>query len=604
MKREIMYYFNSWDSHYKQPFGAIKTGDVMKINFSSTIQNIKVKFIIRRDFGQRHEFDMQLIEEGLYSSSVQFDVGHGLYFYYFEVTENTEWSAVRQYYGKSDTGGEGVLYLSEHDVRPYQVTVYDKDDQAPEWYREAVFYQIFPDRFYNGNEDDKINAPKPNSFLYGSYKDDPFYVKDETGGIARWDFFGGNLKGILKKIPYLQALGITAIYLNPIFLATSNHRYDTNDYLEIDPMLGSEKEFKVLLETLHQNGMHLILDGVFSHVGKNSRYFNISGEYGLTEGATKSIQSPYFDWFKFTDYPNDYKSWWGIKDLPEIDKDNESFRAFIYGKKASVLKKWNDFGIDGWRLDVADELPDSFIRGIRENLNAYPETVLIGEVWEDASNKISYGKRRNYILGDSLHGCMNYPFRDMIIRYLTGGLSAHDMAHQLMVLSENYPKEIFYNNLNNLGTHDTERILTMIGLENNENAIGLMFSLPGVPCVYYGDEAGLDGGKDPSNRKFFPWDNIDSKSYDLYKKWIAYRKSEKNLKAGEFSTFYANNILGVLRFSKDEKWISLFNPSLDRISLSFDAFTFLQEEVVDDELKTLLNQIEIEGKSNLIIKSK
>ncbi|WP_374286150.1 glycoside hydrolase family 13 protein [Lactococcus sp.] len=597
-----MYYFNSWNSEYKQPFGAIKAGQVMKINFSSTKENIAVKFIIRRDFGQRHEFEMQEIETGLYSSSVQFDVGHGLYFYYFEITEPTDWGDVKQYYGRSENNGEGVLYISEQDVKPYQVTVYDFDDKAPDWYRDAVFYQIFPDRFNNGNPDGKINAPKANSFLYGSLKDDPFYVKEENGAIARWDFFGGNLKGITAKIPYLKTLGVSAIYLNPIFSATSNHRYDTNDYLEIDEMLGDEVDFKELLDELHANQMHLVLDGVFSHVGKNSRYFNISKQYGENEGATQSIQSPYFDWFKFTDYPQDYKSWWGIKDLPEVDKDNESFRQFIYGKTNSVLQKWNDFGLDGWRLDVADELPDSFIRGIRENLNQYQDTVLIGEVWEDASNKISYGKRRDYILGDSLHGCMNYPFRDMIIRYLTGGMSAYDIAHQLMILSENYPTDIFYNNLNNLGTHDTERILTMIGQENNANAVGLMFSLPGVPCIYYGDEAGLTGGKDPSNRKYFPWDNIPEDTYQLYQKWTKLRNQENLLRAGSFTSFYADNCLGILRYDAGGAFVSMFNPSNEQVNFHFEDLHFSQKEVLSEEIKAMLQEIKIEAKSNVSFK--
>lgn len=597
-----MYYFNSWNSEFKQPFGAIKTGEVMKVNFSSDKENVTIKFIIRRDFGLRHEFDMHPIEKGLYSSSVQFDVGHGLYFYYFEISEQSDWGLVKHYYGRSESGGEGVLYISEQDVRPFQVTVYDKDDKAPEWYRDAVFYQIFPDRFNNGNSDGKINAPKPNSFIYGSHQDQPMYVKEENGDIARWDFFGGNLKGITQKIPYLKELGVTAIYLNPIFSATSNHRYDTNDYLAIDTMLGSEVDFKELIDKLHENKMHLVLDGVFSHVGKDSRYFNLAGTFGSKEGATKTPKSPYFDWFKFTDYPNDYKSWWGIKDLPEIDKDNESFRNFIYGEKDSVLEKWNNFGIDGWRLDVADELPDSFIRGIRKNLNQYENMVLIGEVWEDASNKISYGQRRDYILGDSLHGCMNYPFRDLIIRYLNGTIPANEIAHQLLGLSENYPKDIFYNNLNNLGTHDTERILTMIQPKNNDNAVSLMFSLPGVPCIYYGDEAGLTGGKDPNNRKFFPWDNIDPTYYKQYKKWSNYRTENEVLRSGDFSTFYCGDLLGIIRYTENDYFVTLINPSDQEIRIDFNAISFLQNLGVQEELKAKLDGLQIEKNETLFFK--
>ncbi|MFC4651489.1 glycoside hydrolase family 13 protein [Lactococcus nasutitermitis] len=599
-----MYYFNSWNKELKQPFGAIKVGEIMKVNFKTDRPDVSIKFIIRRDFGQRHEFDMQKISDELFSASVKFDVGHGLYFYYFEITETSDWGNVQHFYGCSGLGGEGVLYVAEQDVTPYQVTVFDSEDPAPDWYRESVFYQIFPDRFHNGNADEKINAPKPNSFIYGNKKDEPFYVKDENGNIARWDFFGGNLQGIIDKIPYLKNLGINAIYLNPIFSATSNHRYDTNDYLQIDSMLGSEEDFKQLIDMLHENEMHIILDGVFSHVGKESRYFNISGKYGDEVGAAKNPDSPYFDWFKFENYPFDYKSWWGIKDLPEIDKDNESFRDFIYAKDNSVLTKWNKFNIDGWRLDVADELPDTFIRGIRENLNDYPDKVLIGEVWEDASNKISYGQRRDYILGNSLHGAMNYPFRDMIINYLNGNRSAHDTAYNLMTLSENYPKDIFYNNLNNLGTHDTERILTMVGEENNALAVGMMFTLPGIPCIYYGDEAGLTGGKDPNNRKYMPWDTIQEAKHQLYKDWTSKRLSENTLKHGEFSTFFTENVLGILRYTDDEIFLYLINPSEEDISIDFETITFLQEFNFMADLKEKLNHIDISRKSSVDISFK
>lgn len=576
----------------------------MKVNFKTDKEKVEVKFIIRRDFGKRYEFPMQEVKEGEFKVVVPFDVGKGLYFYYFEILEPSDWGKIKQFYGCSGMGGEGVLYSNENDVKPYQLTVFSKEDLAPDWYRDAVFYQIFPDRFYNGNDDGKISNPKPNSFIYGSNSDTPFYVKYENGDIARWDFFGGNLRGISKKIPYLKGLGVTAIYLNPIFSGTSNHRYDTNDYLVIDSMLGDEAEFKVLLDKLHQEGMHLILDGVFSHVGKNSRYFNINGDFGDNEGAAKNPNSPYFDWFKFNDYPYDYKSWWGIKDLPEIDKDNESFRQFIYGEKDSVLAKWNDLGVDGWRLDVADELPDDFIQGIRENLDTYSEKMLIGEIWEDASNKISYGARRNYILGGSLQGCMNYPFRDIIIHFVNNQRSSHDVAYQLMNLRENYPKAIFYNNLNNLGTHDTERILTMVGDENNSLAISMMFVLPGVPCIYYGDEAGLDGGKDPENRKYFPWGDISQEFYNLYQTWSKRRQEEVTLRHGEFSVFFTDKVLGILRYTSDEIFIYVVNSSKEQVNFGEEKITYLQKLSFLHDVNEKLSGLTISGKSSLNLKIK
>ncbi|WP_335755323.1 alpha-amylase family glycosyl hydrolase [Tetragenococcus halophilus] len=238
-----------------------------------------------------------------------------------------------------------------------------------------------------------LTPPKKNSYIYATEEDDPLYVKDADGEILRWDFFGGNFKGILQKIPYLKELGVNGIYLNPIFEASSNHRYDTADYFAIDPVLGTQEDFETLVNTLHENDMRLILDGVFSHVGQNSRYFNVYGNYGKDKGAYNDRYSPYYSWFTFYDYPDDYASWWGIKDLPEVNKEDPGFQAFIYGNTNSVLSKWNQLGVDGWRLDVADELSDEFIKGIRKNLENFPEKVLLGEVWEDASNKISYHHR-------------------------------------------------------------------------------------------------------------------------------------------------------------------------------------------------------------------
>lgn len=598
-----MYYYNSWSTAHKKPFGAIRVGQMMEVLFDSDKPHVEVKFIIRRDFGKRYEFSMERTAIGKFRVLVPFDVGRGLYFYYFEISEPSDWGKIRHYYGSTGIGGEGILYGNEHDVKPYQLTVYDGEDVSPKWYREAIFYQIFPDRFHNGNEDGHINHPKPNSFIYGTKADTPFYVKEENGDLARWDFFGGNLQGIIKKIPYLKELGVTALYLNPIFSAISNHRYDTSDYLEIDSMLGTLDDFKELLKKVHESDMHVILDGVFSHVGKNSRYFNINGDYGDKEGAAKNPDSPYFQWFKFENYPLEYKSWWGIKDLPEIDKENTSFQNFIYGQEDSVLAKWNKLGIDGWRLDVADELPDHFIRGIRENLAHYPEKVLIGEIWEDASNKISYGARRNYILGEGLQGCMNYPFRDLIINFLIGKRSSQETAQRFMSLYENYPHSIFYGNLNNLGTHDTERILTMVGSRNNLLAIAMLFSLPGVPCIYYGDEVALTGGKDPDNRKYFPWEKPRDEVFQTYQVWSKKRVKEQVLIQGDFSMFFTSTLLGILRYTEQEVYVQLINSNEENFRLNFKEITFLQPLDFLSLLEQSLEDIEIPGKSqiNLIL---
>ena len=595
-----MYYFNPWEAKCKWPFGAVKLYEDVSFAFSSD-QDVSIKLVIHRDFGSRHEFDLARVDDRTFSTTIQFDKGAALYFYHFEIIENTDWGGRRLYYGRSALGGEGLAVENEHDVTNFQLTVIEKEDPTPAWYRDAVFYQIFPDRFNSGKPDGQVLAPKPNSFIYGAKTDDPFYIKDETGDIARWDFYGGNLEGIIAKIPYLKQLGVTAIYLNPVFLARSNHRYDTSDYLQIDPMLGTEADFRALIEALHAEGMHIILDGVFSHVGQDSRYFNIFGKFGPDEGAAKNINSPYFDWFKFNNYPYDYKSWWGIKDLPEVDKDNQSFRDFIYGAYDSVLAKWETFGVDGWRLDVADELPDSFIRGIRARLNTYEDQVLIGEVWEDASNKISYGKRRDYILGDSLQGVMNYPFRDLIIRYATEQIDAKNVAYALMTLRDNYPRDVFYGNLNNIGTHDSERILSMVGDEHMEIAVGMMFMLPGVPCIYYGDEAGLTGLKDPANRKYFPWENIYAPIYEVYRHWSHERLASQALRTGDMKLGFVDNVLVIVRLEGDETIVYLTNPNRHEITVDFSRIQFLQEFSKAAEIKAYEKQ-KIEASNDLMVK--
>lgn len=589
--------YNPWSKKYKEPFGAVKINSyvVLKVDCEP---NQKIKLLIHRDSCKFHCIEMPKNKQGQAEVELNFNKGAGLYFYYFSITEKTSWGEATSYYGASKNGGLGESYSLENEVLPYQITVFSSEDPAPNWFKNGIAYQIFPDRFYNGTENGKVLFPKANSFLYGQMSDDPFYIKDEKGEIVRWDFYGGNLLGIIAKIPYLKALGINIIYLNPIFEAHSNHRYDTSDFFKIDSVLGTEKDFKKLLRHLHQNGIKLILDGVFSHVGKNSKYFNLSGEYGEAIGAAQSIESPYYPWFKFIDYPNVYKSWWNISDLPEIDKTNESYQEFI----ESVLDKWLSLGVDGFRLDVADELPDEFIRRIRKKLNQFPEKVLIGEVWEDASNKISYDKRRNYILGNSLHGVMNYPFRELIIKFLSHEINAKDFANQLMVLKENYPPDAFQACLNNIGTHDTERILTVVSNSKIAFAIGLLFILPGVPTIYYGDELGLTGKKDPENRKFMPWHQMSQRSslpYQYYQEWIKIRTNNNAIQNGDLLVFYQADCLGIVRKDNYQTVIYVLNTESKYIMLETQQINWLGD--ISNELNQKLNGVVIPKNDEKII---
>ncbi|MGX7162681.1 glycoside hydrolase family 13 protein [Enterococcus massiliensis] len=551
-------YYDPWLIQHKDPFGAVVEKAFVKFSLTIKEPNVEAAFlVIHKDYHAAHRIQLENFGSPEYQYEFFFNEGKGLYFYHFEIQFQGE---DLLYYGKN-TAGESCCVKEASAISDYQVTCY-VEDKSPKWYREAIFYQIFPDRFFNGNPNQQVNAPKPNSFLYGTTKDAPLYVKDEEGEILRWDFFGGNLQGIIEKLPYLKKMGITGLYLNPIFEARSNHRYDTGDYLKIDSMLGTEEEFVQLINTLRKNNMHLVLDGVFSHVGKNSRYFNFDGAYGEKEGAYQSTASPYFSWFKFDSYPEKYKSWWGITDLPEIDKTNLDFQQFIYGENG-VLDKWNRLGVDGWRLDVADELPETFIRGIRKNLEKYEERLLIGEVWEDASNKISYGQRREYALGNHLQGVMNYPMRAAMLNFLKGKSSPQQTAEAVTQLQENYPPDFFYQALNNLGTHDTVRLLTE--LENDKQKVSLAFALlvffPGIPCIYYGDEAGLTGGTDPENRKFFPWEEIDTSCYESCYKWLQLRKETPLLSQGGLQVLFCHNLLLILRFDTADYLLLVVNPT-------------------------------------------
>ncbi|MGU9993280.1 glycoside hydrolase family 13 protein [Ligilactobacillus salivarius] len=559
--------YNAWDSLYKEPFGAVKIEHevVWRLQvFSDENEEIHyVNLILTKDGEEDVPYALEnLNHDGLYQVKLQIGTA-GLYFYHFEI----ETSHGRSYLEKRQ-GGMAQQVSSQSDLLRFQLTCFDEEVPSPKWYRQGVVYQIFPDRFANGLPNGEVQGRKPNSFIYGTTADKPYYIRDKNNEIVRWNFYGGNLRGILKKLPYLEELGVTTIYLNPIFLSRSNHHYDTADFLKIDPMIGNEDDLKELITEMHKKNMHLILDGVFNHVGKESIYFNASGSYGKNVGAAQSKESPYYSWFDFIHYPDDYKSWWGIKDLPVIDKDNPEYQKFIYGdSNRSVLSKWNNFGVDGWRLDVADELPMNFLRGIRKNLDSHHKQVMIGEVWEDASNKIAYDERRQYTVGDNLTGVMGYPTRIFVMDLLESVKSSQDIkkyCNEYLQLQENYPRDFWLNTLNNIGTHDTQRIKTVLHNDDNKviQAFRILFNLPGVPCIYYGDEVGVEGDADPDNRRFFPWgQEKNSRIIQEVKQLVDKRKKNTLLQEGRLGFVIARGshcpALAIVRY--DDQGNSVYN---------------------------------------------
>lgn len=479
----------------------------------------------------------------------------GLYFYHFEL--DTPW-------GKSliMNTGNGIGDFSAQG-NEFQQTVYDKNFKTPDFLKGGIIYQIFPDRFYHSGVEKKNVPPARVLRRWGEI---PYWKEEQMNGIWNNDYFGGDLKGIEEKLPYIADLGVNCIYINPIFEAHSNHRYDTADYEKIDPLLGTEEDLKSLCKTAKEKyGISIILDGVFSHTGCDSKYFNLYNHYN-TLGAYNSTESPYFSWYKFINWPDDYHAWWGIKLLPEVIEEDESYRNYICGKDG-ILRKWLRCGISGWRLDVADELPDIFLDDLRKAVKEENENaVIIGEVWEDATNKFAYGQRRKYLLGEELDSVMNYPFADAVLNFVRYGHGEY-FFDSVMNIVENYPPQVLNVLMNHIGTHDTERAITRLAGPDNEGrgrdwqfannelpsydylkGISMMkmasliqFTLPGVPSIYYGDEIGMQGMKDPFNRACMQWDNHNEELLKWYKRLGQIRNGAKALIDGEFVPVFCEN---------------------------------------------------------------
>lgn len=426
----------------------------------------------------------------------------------------------------------------EHYIFPFQVTVYEADFKTPAWYAGQVMYQIFPDRFARRKDfsfNEMIHAHPASERIYHEEWTEEVDIKGrpETGYLA-CDFFGGSLKGVTENLDQLTKLGVKVLYLNPVFAARSNHRYDTADYMEIDPILGSLEDFDELIAETKKRGIAVILDGVFSHTGADSVYFNKYGRYpgmGAYRAAQKKAPSRYYGWYSITvDERNVYyDSWWGFPELPAVNENDLSFREFIFGPEG-VIAFWLNRGVKGFRLDVSDELPDGFIRALRKTVKRYQaDAVVLGEVWEDASCKVSYGSYRDFIFGNTHDSIMNYPFRDVMLAFFKHYIDAPRMRDLLDNIRENYPPMAFAANMNMLSSHDTPRFITSVtGLEDPGNRIQqlqiklsaderlrgeriLMYAYtvallyPGTPSIYYGDERAMEGYRDPFNRRTFPW---------------------------------------------------------------------------------------------------
>lgn len=560
---------NSRDAAYRTPYGAVPAGGA--VSLSVDVWGDPAALCTCRTWvdGKGEGFvPMQGTPHGDHLRfSCEITCPDPLILWYSFVIECA--GGVVRYLGAQEgrTGGIGILY--DHQPPSFQVTVFVPREPRPEWFEHVIVYQIFPDRFRRGpGWRDDVSASLaghehgPARVLVEDWDTPPSYLKDAAGRVTTWDFYGGTLSGITEELPRLREMGFTAIYLNPIFEAASNHRYDTADYMRVDPMLGDESDFRDLCDHARDLGISVILDGVFNHTGCDSRYFNKYGNYPDL-GAYQSEDSPYRSWYKIGDDGKTYCSWWGVGDLPDVNEDEPSYREFISGPDG-VVRHWLRLGARGWRLDVADELPDDCIEGIKRAAVAErPDALVLGEVWEDASNKVAYGKLRHYLLGSELDSAMNYPFRTALLDFLVGGASADEVVERLLTLQENYPPQAFAEALNLLGSHDRPRLLSVLGgapspdslteaqrasfrLDDAQRglakarlwlAVLVQMCMPGVPSVYYGDEAGLEGLTDPCNRGTFPWGHEDVDCEEIYRNAISLRRTLPFLTDGAFEPF-------------------------------------------------------------------
>lgn len=578
-----MQIFNSRKTEYKSEISAIATDEKVKLRIvvPRSLQCSGARLAICKD-GEDTVF-YGMFWAGMCGDDNEFWELHfsattsGLYFYHFEI--DTPWGTSQI---KNIGAGIGDFSVQGNE---FQQTVYDKNFKTPDFLKGGIIYQIFPDRFYNSGTPKK-NVPE--SRVMRKWGDEPYWEESQMNGIWNNDYFGGDLKGIEQKLPYIKSLGVTCIYLNPIFEAHSNHRYDTADYEKIDTLLGSEDDLKSLCKEAKKMGISIVLDGVFSHTGCDSKYFNMYGRYDCI-GAYNSKSSPYFSWYKFIDYPDNYHSWWGIKLLPEVIEEDENYREYICGKNG-ILRKWLRAGIGGWRLDVADELPDIFLDDLRRAVKSENENaVIIGEVWEDATNKFAYGQRRKYLLGDELDSVMNYPFADAVLNFVRYG-GAEGFFDKIMSIIENYPPCVLNMLMNHIGTHDTERAITRLAGENPDGydrnwqqshnilpqadylmgvsmlkiASLIQYTLPGVPSLYYGDEAGMQGMKDPFNRACFPWENINQELLRWYRRLGEIRIGCKAFISGKFIPVFAeHNIIAYARICDENQVLVAVNNSAE-----------------------------------------
>ena len=515
------------DSHspyYRTPAGPVPAGTPVKFRFACDDAE---SVVLRTWMGEERAYAMRFDGTSVWETTVTMPESTGLMWYDF-IIYHADGHTWRYGAPEDDLGGEG--HVCDGYLHSFRITLYDRNWKTPSWMHGANIYQIFPDRFFKAPTQ-SVDTSRGRR-MHKEWDEDLFPMRERENGSM--DFYGGTLNGIREKIPYLQQMGITVLYLNPVFQSMHNHHYDTGDYTKIDPLLGNIADFDALCRACEAAGIHVMLDGVFSHTGQDSVYFNAFGHYNSI-GAAQSEKSPYYPWYSFEQYPSRYRCWWGDASLPECRKDDPSYQDFMFRDREGIVPRWLLEGADAWRLDVADELTMDFLRKLKTSARkAKHDAVVLGEVWEDASCKEAYGELRCYCTGDTLDTVMNYPLREAILSFVMGRSTAGDLARLVRHQAEVYPAPFRYSLMNLLGSHDRARVLNVLAdkecrdmprtqqhkvkLTKAEYAlaaaryrtcIDLICALPGCPTVYYGDEAGMTGCSDPFCRRPFPWGRED-----------------------------------------------------------------------------------------------
>jgi len=592
-----MYIFDEYDSYFRNPCQAIKVPGTVTLHIKLRRGDaVNPRVCLYPDGGVANEMKMSYENAqgayDVYKLDLYFD-NAGLYWFHFLI----------------DTSNGDTFAVPEHAGGSYQITAFKPDNTGPDWIKGGIIYHIFVDRFCG---DGQLRLG-PGAVPRNDWGGIPYFQPDELGIMRNNDFFGGNIFGIIEKLPYLEQLGVTCIYLSPVFEADSNHKYDTGDFMKVDAAFGGDEALEMLCKKAGKKGIKVILDGVFNHVGSDSVYFNRYGKYDSV-GAYQNLNSPYRDWFTFND-DGTYESWWGIELLPALNKRNEKYKEFLCGEDG-VIANWTKKGISGWRLDVVDEIPDILLDPLCQSMRREnPHTYIAGEVWEDASHKIAYSVRRRYFLGGQLNSVTNYPLKTAIIACVKDGDTAR-LAYTVDSICKNYPENVLHSLMNIIGTHDTMRILTVLSgadfpegrpamsffkLTEEELALAkkrlklasiLQFTLPGVPCVYYGDEAGMEGGADPFNRICYPWGNEDKDILSWYKMLAHQRRKHDCFTEGDYTLIEARDGLFAFTRGKGKKRVlTAINVSDEEKTINAPDFTFdLIQNKKTDTLKIKPNE--------------